>query len=98
VSKSLLLPDKISRQRGFTIILCVGYIAVVTVKNLLSFCDMICILSQKNSVFWDVVPCIICVNRRFGRMYLLHIQGRKIGERGTSVSKWLQTEPPVDIG
>jgi hypothetical protein len=28
-------------------------------------------------------------------MYRLHLQGRKIRERGTSVSRWLQTEPPV---
>jgi hypothetical protein len=28
-------------------------------------------------------------------MYRLHLHGRKIRERGTSVSKWLQPEPPV---
>jgi hypothetical protein len=31
----------------------------------------------------------------FGGTYRLHLQGRKIRERGTSVSKRLQTEPPV---
>jgi hypothetical protein len=30
-------------------------------------------------------------NRRFGGIYRLHLQGRKIRERGTSVSRWLQT-------
>jgi hypothetical protein len=30
----------------------------------------------KNSVFWDVVPCRSCVNRRFGVKYRLHLQGR----------------------
>jgi hypothetical protein len=28
-------------------------------------------------------------------MYCLHFQGRKIRERGTSASRWQQTEPPV---
>jgi hypothetical protein len=28
-------------------------------------------------------------------MYRLHLQGRKIHERGTGVSRWLQPEPPV---
>jgi hypothetical protein len=38
----------------------------------------------KNAVFWDVAPCITCVNRRFGGMYHLHLQGKKIRERETS--------------
>jgi hypothetical protein len=46
---------------------------------------------MKNAVFWDVAPCRSCVNRRFGETYRLHIQGRKIRERGTSVSKWLRS-------
>jgi hypothetical protein len=45
----------------------------------------------KNAVFWDVVPCISCVNRRFGGTYRLHLQGRKICECGTSLCRWLQT-------
>jgi hypothetical protein len=44
---------------------------------------------MKNVVFWDVGPCKFCVNRRFGRTYRLHLQGRKIRERGTSLSRWL---------
>jgi hypothetical protein len=36
----------------------------------------------KNAVFWDVAPCRSYVNRRFGRTYRLHLQGRKIRERG----------------
>jgi hypothetical protein len=39
---------------------------------------------MKNAVFWDVVPCRFCVNRSFGGTYRLHLQGRKIRERGTS--------------
>jgi hypothetical protein len=48
-------------------------------------------VTMKNAVFWDVVPCRFCVNRRFGGTYRLHLQVRKIRERGTSVSRWLQT-------
>jgi hypothetical protein len=46
-----------------------------------------------NAVFWDVAPYRSCVNRRFGGTYRLHHQGRKIRERGTSVSRWLQAYP-----
>jgi hypothetical protein len=37
---------------------------------------------MKNAVFWDVAPC--SVKQRFGGMYRLHLQGRKIREGGTS--------------
>jgi hypothetical protein len=47
-------------------------------------------MTVKNVVFWDVALCRSCVNRRFGGTYQLHLQGRKIRERGTSVSRWLQ--------
>jgi hypothetical protein len=50
---------------------------------------------MKNVIFWDVELCRSCVNRRFGRTYRLHLQGRKIHEWGSRVSRWLQTEPPV---
>jgi hypothetical protein len=43
----------------------------------------------KYTVFWYVAPCRSCVNRRFGVTYRLHLQVRKIRERGTSVSRWL---------
>jgi hypothetical protein len=39
----------------------------------------------KNGIFWDVAPCRSHVNQRFGGTYRLHLQGRKIRERGTSV-------------
>jgi hypothetical protein len=52
-------------------------------------------LYLENAIFWDVASCRSCVNRRFGGTYRLHLQGRKICERGTSVSRWLQTESPV---
>jgi hypothetical protein len=47
----------------------------------------------KNVVFWDVAPCRSCeLNRRFGGTCCLHLQGRKIRERGTSVSWRQQTD------
>jgi hypothetical protein len=48
-------------------------------------------VTMKNIVFWDVALCTSCFNRLFGGMYRLHLQGRRIGERGTSVSRWLRT-------
>jgi hypothetical protein len=44
---------------------------------------------MKNAVLWDVAPCSSCMHRRFGGTYRLHLQGRKIRERGTSMSRWL---------
>jgi hypothetical protein len=46
-------------------------------------------VTMKNAVFWDMAPCSSCVNRRFGGTYRLHLQGRKIREWRTSVSRWL---------
>jgi hypothetical protein len=46
---------------------------------------------MKNTVFWDVALCRSCVNQRFGGTYRLHLQGKKIRERGTSVSRWLKS-------
>jgi hypothetical protein len=46
------------------------------------------IISMKNALFWDAAPYRSCVNRRFGGMYRLHLQGRKIRERGTSLRRW----------
>jgi hypothetical protein len=47
---------------------------------------------MKYPIFWDVEPFRSCVNRRFGGKCRLHFQGRKIRERGTSVSRWLQPQ------
>jgi hypothetical protein len=45
-------------------------------------------VTMKNAVFWDVAPCRSNeMNRRFGGMYRLHLQGRKIRERETSLSR-----------
>jgi hypothetical protein len=48
-------------------------------------------LNTKNAVFMAIAPSRYCVNLRFGGKYRLHLQGRKIHERGASVSRWLQT-------
>jgi hypothetical protein len=47
-------------------------------------------MTMKNAVFWDVGPCGYCVNWCFGGTYRLHLQSRKIRERATSMSRWLQ--------
>jgi hypothetical protein len=36
-------------------------------------------------IFWDIAPCSLHVNRRFGRTYHLNLQGRKSAEQKTSV-------------
>jgi hypothetical protein len=49
----------------------------------------------KNAIFWGVMPCRSCLNRRFGGKYRLHLHGRIIRERGTGVGRWLQI--PEDV-
>jgi hypothetical protein len=39
-------------------------------------------VTVKNFFFWDVAPCRSYVNRRFGEIYRLHLQGRKIRDGG----------------
>jgi hypothetical protein len=34
-------------------------------------------VTMKNAVFWDVAPYRYCINRRLGRKYRLHLQGRR---------------------
>jgi hypothetical protein len=46
-------------------------------------------VTMKNTVFWDVAPCRSCLNRCFGGTCRLHLQGTKIHERVTSVSRWI---------
>jgi hypothetical protein len=35
-------------------------------------------VAVKNPVLWDVAPCGSFKNRRFGRRYLSHLQGKRI--------------------
>jgi hypothetical protein len=58
-------------------------------------------LILKHAVFWYEALCRSCMNRHFGGTYRLHLQGRKIRERGTSVSSWLHAgslQSPVHAG
>jgi hypothetical protein len=59
-----------------------------TIRKYVEF-EVFTVVAMKSAVFWDVVLCRSCVNRRFGRRYRLHLQGRKIRERETSLSRWL---------
>jgi hypothetical protein len=53
--------------------------------------EVFTVVTMKNIVFWDVGPCRSCkINRRFGGTYRLHLQGRKIRELGTSMSRQQQ--------
>jgi hypothetical protein len=60
-------------------------------KNISVRFEVFMAVTMKNAVFWYVPQCRSCVNRRFGGTYRLHLQGRKFRERGTSVSRWLQS-------
>jgi hypothetical protein len=67
---------------SFTFILPLpGYI----VDPLCSWCSGVLIRSNgvEIAVFWDVAPCIYCVNRRFGGTYRLHLQ-----DRAATYSRW----------
>lgn len=33
--------------------------------------------NMKTTIFWNATPCILVVQRRFGRKYFLHLQGEK---------------------
>jgi hypothetical protein len=39
--------------------------------------EVFMVVTMKNSVIWDVVLCGFIINRRFGGMYLFHLQGRR---------------------
>jgi hypothetical protein len=41
---------------------------------------------MKNTVLWDVMPCGLCKNRRFGGNYRLHHQGEKNQRARNNVS------------
>jgi hypothetical protein len=67
-----------------------------TTRRIIVRSEVLTAVTMKNAVSLDVAPCRSCVNRRLGGTYHLHLQGREIRERGTSVSRWLQTEPPAE--
>jgi hypothetical protein len=47
----------------------------------------------QSAVFWNIMPCGCCKNRRFGGMCRLHLQGRKIQEK-ENASSWLTDWEP----
>jgi hypothetical protein len=48
--------------------------------------EVLTTMVMKNTIFWDITPCSpLEVNRRFGETYRLHLQGRKISQRETSL-------------
>lgn len=36
---------------------------------------------MKSYIFWDITPCLLKINRRFGENCRLHLQGRRINQR-----------------
>jgi hypothetical protein len=46
---------------------------------------------MNNVIFWDIPPCSLHVNGRFGGTYHFHLQGRKSAEHETSASHWVYT-------
>jgi hypothetical protein len=49
-------------------------------------------------IFWDIVPCSSYVNRRFGAMHHIHLQGQKLALEETSVQQVArQNEPSAGI-
>jgi hypothetical protein len=69
------------KKKGFT---------NIRIRLLIILCKIT--FMSNNAVFWDVAPCRSCLNRRFGGTCRIHLQDRKIRERGTRVSRWLQVE------
>jgi hypothetical protein len=65
-------------------------IRILWTRNVVRF-EVYTAVTRNNAAFWDVVPCRSHVNRCFGGTYRLHLQGRKIRERGLSVSRLPQT-------
>jgi hypothetical protein len=59
-----------------------------TRKNNVGF-EVFTSVAMTNAVFWDVVQCRSCANRRFAGTYRLQLQGRQIRERETSVFRLL---------
>jgi hypothetical protein len=46
-------------------------------KNIYKLYDTGRYQQLRSAIFWDVVPCRSCVNRRFRGTYRLHLEGRK---------------------
>jgi hypothetical protein len=51
--------------------------------------EVLAAVVMKIAIFWDTVPCISYMNRRFGGTYHFHLQGRKSAEQETSDSRMI---------
>jgi hypothetical protein len=43
-------------------------------------CEVFTAVTMNKIVFWDVMPCRFCVNRRFEGTYRLHLQGSSLAD------------------
>jgi hypothetical protein len=68
----------------------VGYLKFPIIRRYVEL-EAFTAVTMKNAIFWDVASCRSFVNQRFGGTYRLHLQGIKIHEQGTSMSRWQQT-------
>jgi hypothetical protein len=47
--------------------------------------EVLAAVGMKNSAFWDITPCTpLKVNRRFGGICCLHLQGRRISQASST--------------
>jgi hypothetical protein len=46
--------------------------------------EVFTVVTMKNAVLWDVVPCRYCINGSFGGKYRLHLQGRRKKKKSVS--------------
>jgi hypothetical protein len=60
--------------------------------------EVLTVVVMNSTVFWDILPCSpLKVNRRFGRIYRLHIQGRRISRaRNQHESRWQAEQCDMD--
>jgi hypothetical protein len=62
-------------------------IGIFNLCEFIMYCEFMTCL--KSAVLWDVAPCRSYVKWGFGGTCRLHLQGRRIRERWTSVNRWL---------
>jgi hypothetical protein len=59
------------------------------------FCYIENTQGHKHCIFWVIAPCSPYMNRRFGRKYHLHLQGRRPPLWSSGRSSWLQIQGSV---
>jgi hypothetical protein len=48
------------------------------------------------AIFWDIASCSQYMNRRFGGLYRLHLQGKKLAEQETFAQQTMWIYIPED--